>query len=65
MSTIDYDYKVFPASIFLEACGGIRFSDGYVSASAEIQALRQALAEGYRLYLIAGEYVILEKVISG
>ncbi len=65
MSSPAYDYKVFRAGIFLEAYGGVRYEDSYVSASVEIQALRQALADGYRLFMIAGEYVILEKVVSG
>ncbi len=65
MSSPVYDYKVFRAGIFLEAYGGIRFEDSYVSASDKIQALRQALSEGYRLFMIAGEYIILEKVVSG
>ncbi len=64
MSSPVYDYKVFRASVFLEAYGGVRYEDSYVSASTEIQALRQALAEGYRLYIIAGEYVILEKIAA-
>jgi hypothetical protein len=60
-----YDYRVFPARLFLEAFEAMRCSDAYLAADSETEALQQALAEGYRLYQMAGEFVVLEKALSG
>jgi hypothetical protein len=60
-----FDYRVFPARLFLEAFEVVRYPDAYLAASSETEALQQALAEGYRLYQMAGEYVVLEKALSG
>jgi hypothetical protein len=60
-----YDYRVFPARLFLEAFEVVRYPDAYLALDAETEALQQALAEGYRLYQMAGEYAVLEKALSG
>jgi hypothetical protein len=60
-----YDYRVFLSQLFLEAFETVRYPDAYLAADSETEALQQALAEGYRLYQMAGEFVVLEKALSG
>jgi hypothetical protein len=64
-SRVVYDYRVFPARLFLEAFEAVRYPNAYLALDAETEALQQALAEGSRLYQIAGDYAVLEKALSG
>lgn len=49
-----YDYRIFPARVFLQVYGGVRFPDSYLSEDAETKALTDAVAVPSTLGLATG-----------
>jgi hypothetical protein len=59
-----FEFRVFAARLFLEVCGGMRYTDAYLAADVETEALQQALSEGFRLYILTAEYAVSERILN-